>query len=248
VNLLDVAGLQVILDETDSTNAEARRRALAGERGPVWIAARRQTAGKGRRGRTWEGGEGNLHATLLLTTDRPAAEAAQLSFVAALAVCDLARAYVDPAKARVKWPNDLMIGDAKAAGILLESGPAPDGGLWAAIGVGMNLVYAPQDVERPATRLADHAASPPSMEQALAGLAFAFSEWQAVWEEQGFAAIAEAWTRRAYRLGETALARLANETVSGVAEGLDADGALSLRLDNGTVRKIAAGDVFFGEG
>ena len=125
MNLNTVATAHVILDETDSTNAEARRRAGAGERGPLWIAARRQSAGRGRRGRSWEGGQGNLYATLLLTTDRPAAEAAQLSFVAALAVCDLARAYVDPAKARVKWPNDLMIGDAKAAGILLESGPAP---------------------------------------------------------------------------------------------------------------------------
>lgn len=248
MNLLDVAAAQVILDEIDSTNAEARRRAVAGERGPLWIAARRQMAGKGRRGRSWLGGEGNLYATLLLTLERPAAEAAQLSFVAALAVCDLARAYVDPAKAKVKWPNDLMVGDAKAAGILLESGPAPDGGLWVALGVGLNLTYAPADVERPATRLADHSASTPSMEQALAGLAFSFAEWQAVWEKQGFAAIAEAWTNRAYRLGERAQARLANETVSGVAEGLDADGALSLRLDNGTVRKISAGDVFFGEG
>jgi BirA family biotin operon repressor/biotin-[acetyl-CoA-carboxylase] ligase len=248
VNLRSVAPAHVLLDETDSTNAEARRRALAGERGPLWIAARRQSAGKGRRGRSWEGGGGNLHATLLLTTDRSAGEAAQLSFVAALAVCDLARAYVDPAKARVKWPNDLMIGDAKAAGILLESGPAPGGGLWVAVGIGVNLAYAPQNVDRPATRFADHAASVPDVATALQGLAFAFAEWQAVWEAQGFDAIARAWTSRAYRLGEPAQARLANETVSGVAEGLDADGALSLRLNDGTVRKISAGDVFFGEG
>lgn len=247
MNLTDVAAAHVILDETDSTNAEARRRANAGERGPLWIAARRQTAGKGRRGRSWEGGEGNLYATLLLTTDRPAAEAAQLSFVAALAVCDLARAYVDPAKARVKWPNDLMIGDAKAAGILLESGPAPDGGLWVAVGIGLNLMYAPQNVERPATRLADHATNVPDVPRALQGLAFAFAEWQTVWERHGFDAIGRAWTERAYRLGEPAQARLANETVHGVAEGLDSDGALSLRLNDGTVRKISAGDVFFGE-
>ena len=248
MNLGDVAAAHVILDETDSTNAEARRRAMAGERGPLWIAARRQTAGKGRRGRTWEGGEGNLYATLLLATERPAAEAAQLSFVAALAVCDLARAYVDPAKARVKWPNDLMIGDAKAAGILLESGPAPAGGLWIAVGIGVNLVYAPQDVERPATRLADHGFAIPSADQALSRLAFAFADWQFIWETHGFTAIAQAWTARAYRLGERAQARLANETVTGVAEELDADGALSLRLNDGTMRKITAGDVFFGEG
>lgn len=245
--LLEVPAKSVFLDEIDSTNAEARRRATAGERGPLWIAARAQTAGKGRRGRSWEGGEGNLHATLLLTTKRSHADAAQLSFIAALAVCDFTRAYVDPDIVKVKWPNDLMISDAKAAGILLESGPAPDGGLWVAVGVGVNLVYAPQDVERPATRLADHSAATPSAEQALEGLAFAFSEWQSVWERQGFGAIARAWSDRAYRLGDTAQVRLASETVIGVAEGLDADGALSLRLDDGTLRKITAGDVFFGE-
>lgn len=240
---------RLFLDETDSTNAEARRRALAGEQGPLWIAAQRQTAGKGRRGRSWEGGEGNLYATLLLTTDKPAGEAAQLSFVAALAVCDVARAHLaDPVKARVKWPNDLMIGDAKAAGILLESGAAPDGPVWIAIGIGVNLAYAPDAVERPATRFADHmAAVPPSPEQALEHLAFAFAEWQAVWEQRGFQAIAEAWTLRAYGLGQRAQARLASETVHGVAEGLDSDGALALRLDDGTVRRITAGDVFFGE-
>lgn len=248
MNLLHLAVPHVFLDETDSTNAEARRRAADGIRGPLWIATRRQTAGKGRRGRSWEGGEGNLFATLLLVTDRPAAEAAQLSFVAALAVCDLARAYVDPAKAKVKWPNDLMIGDAKAAGILLESGPAPDGGLWVAVGIGVNLACAPSDVERPATRFADHGPAVPSPEQALVGLAFAFAEWQAMWERRGFAAIAQAWTNAAYRLGEPAQVRLANETVTGVAEGLDADGALSLRLNDGTLRKVTAGDVFFGEG
>ena len=84
----------VVLDEIDSTNAEARRRAEAGEAGPVWLVGLRQTAGRGRRGRAWETGEGNLAATLLLRTDKPPAEAAQVSFVAALAVADMLACYV----------------------------------------------------------------------------------------------------------------------------------------------------------
>ena len=91
-------------DELDSTNAEARRRADAGEGGPVWITAGVQTAGRGRRGRAWSTERGNLAATLLMQTDRTPAEAAQLSFVAALAACDLADACLGAGAARVRPP------------------------------------------------------------------------------------------------------------------------------------------------
>jgi BirA family transcriptional regulator, biotin operon repressor / biotin---[acetyl-CoA-carboxylase] ligase len=113
-------------DEIDSTNAEARRRAEAGEGGPVWITAGRQTAGRGRRGRAWSSEAGNLAATLLTTTDVPPAEAAQLSFVAALAACDLAETCLGAGSARLKWPNDILVFGKKAAGILVESGARPN--------------------------------------------------------------------------------------------------------------------------
>src|SRR5580704_7144913 len=107
----------VAFDEVDSTNAEARRRAEAGEAGPLWITAKRQSAGRGRRGRAWETGAGNLAATLLMVTDRAPAEAAQVSFVAALAVADLASAYVPTERVKLKWPNDVMVSGRKLAGI-----------------------------------------------------------------------------------------------------------------------------------
>ena len=233
-------------DAIDSTNAEARRRAGEGAAAPVWLCARTQSAGVGRRGRAWTSEIGNLFATLLTTTAKPPAEAAQLSFVAALAVCDLASAYLPPDQVRVKWPNDVMIGDDKACGILVESGRRADGDLWVAIGIGVNLAHAPDNTERPATAFARHMATPPSPEQAIQGLAAAFGDWLAVWEQNGFRAIADAWTARAYQLGRPCIARLALETVSGVAEGLDADGSLRLRLPDGAARRITAGDVFFG--
>src|SRR3984957_12027094 len=130
-------------DEIDSTNAEARRRADAGERGPLWLTAKRQTAGRGRRGRAWETGAGNLAATLLTHTEKPPAEAAQISFVAALAVADLAAAFVPASLVSLKWPNDPMIAGKKTAGILVESGPHPSGGLWLAGGCGGNLAAPP---------------------------------------------------------------------------------------------------------
>ncbi len=234
------------LEESDSTNAEARRRAEAGEAGPLWISAKRQTAGRGRRGRTWETGAGNLAATLLFVTRMPAAQAAQVSFVAALAVADLADTFVGSALVALKWPNDTLVGGAKASGILVESGAAPGGGLWLAVGCGVNLALAPETADRPATAFARHMdGPPPAPDQALAVLDASFARWRAVWESDGFSPIAQAWTARAYGLGQACEARLAGETIVGVAESLGPDGALRLRLADGTVRGVTAGDVFF---
>ena len=238
----------VVLDEIDSTNAEARRRAEAGEVGPLWLLGLRQTAGRGRRGRVWETGEGNLAATLLFSTDKPPAEAAQVSFVAALAVADMLAAYVPASLVSLKWPNDPLLCGLKVSGILVESGSRQTGGLWIAVGIGINLARAPVGSERPATALPSHrTAPPPSPVEAMEVLRGAFERWFAVWLTLGFAAIADGWTARAHGLGESCVARLGTETLEGVAEGLDADGALRLRLPDGRLRRITAGDVFFGE-
>jgi BirA family biotin operon repressor/biotin-[acetyl-CoA-carboxylase] ligase len=248
------AGLQsapqiLSFDEIDSTNAEARRRAEAGETGRLWITARRQTGGRGRRGRPWETGQGNLAATLLMTTDKPPLQASQIAFVAALAVADLASAYASPELVTVKWPNDVLIAGRKAAGILVDSGALGDGRLWLGVGIGVNLAMPPVAAERPATSFVEHLleahARPPTPEMALTELAAAFDRWIDLWDEGGFAPVAEAWTARAHGLGRICTARLERETVEGVALGLDADGALRLRLVDGAVRRITAGDVFF---
>jgi BirA family biotin operon repressor/biotin-[acetyl-CoA-carboxylase] ligase len=238
-------------DELDSTNAEARRFAQGGETGPLWIAARRQLQGKGRRGRTWFSGEGNLMATRLSLSDRPAAHAAGAAFVAALASWDLAAAYVPEAVVALKWPNDVLVADRKAFGILVETGPAPKGGIWVAVGIGANLFSYPEGTERPATALAEHLkperACPPTPEQALGKLADAYDRWAAVWEGQGLGAILDAWLSRSRGIPGPCTARLSGETVVGIAEGLEADGALKLRQMDGSVRRITAGDVFFGD-
>jgi BirA family biotin operon repressor/biotin-[acetyl-CoA-carboxylase] ligase len=236
-----------VYGELDSTNAEACRRAEAGDAGPVWIMARHQTSGRGRRGRVWSTQTGNLAATLLTTTDVPPAEAAQLSFVAALAAADLADTCLGPGAARLKWPNDVLIHGRKAVGILVESGARSDGRLWLAVGIGVNLAHAPEAVDRPATAFAEHMAGPPPRPlDALEVLASGFERWRKLWATQGFAPVAAGWTARAHGLGQPCEARLPNRTLSGVAEGLDPDGALRLRLQDGALERITAGDVFFG--
>lgn len=213
--------------------------------GPLWITALRQTAGRGRRGRAWETGQGNLAATYLFHSDKRPGEAAQISFVAALAVADLADHYVPASLVSLKWPNDLLVAGKKAAGILAESGQAKEG-LWVAVGIGVNLASAPVSAERPATTFAEHMrAPPPAPLDALTVLGEAFERWRNLWEGGGFGPIADAWTHRAHGIGDHCVARLPGETVEGVAEGLDPDGALRLRTSDGTLRRITAGDVFF---
>ena len=241
----------LLLDQTDSTNADARRRADAGEAGPLWIVARRQTEGRGRRGRVWDSDAGNLFATLLTTTRKPPAEAAQVTFIAALAVADLLDCWAPPSLVTIKWPNDVILAGEKAAGVLVESGAHVSGGLWLAVGIGVNLIHAPQGTERPATALAHHlrgdVAAAPTVEAAAAKLAEAFDVWMTRWETLGFEPILDAWRARTPGLDGPATARLGRETLEGRAEGVAADGALKLRLADGSLRLISAGDVFFGE-
>ncbi len=241
----------LLLEHTDSTNAEARRRADASETGPLWIVARRQTSGRGRRGREWVSDTGNLAATLLMTTRKPPAEAAQVTFLAALAVADLLDAFVVVDRVTIKWPNDLLIAGEKASGILVESGAHSGGGLWLAVGIGVNLAHAPDDIERPATSMAAHLRSdiayPPPIEAASGVLAEAFAVWMERWETLGFQPILDAWTARTKGLDQPCVARLGHETVTGVADGVAADGALRIRLPDGSLRLISAGDVFFNE-
>lgn len=233
------------LDEIDSTNTEARRRFEAGERGPLWITAARQTGGKARQGRVWSSEAGNLYATLLFRPKMPAATASLFSFVACLAVAELFEAF--GAKAQVKWPNDALIDGKKCAGVLLE-GSGQGGELdWLAIGCGVNLTFHPEpdpDAIHPPTSLLAETGQRVSTEDALIHLAASVAHWGKVLQTQGFAPVREAWINRAIKLGQPIEARMAKETVPGVFEDVDETGALVLRTPTGA-RKLHAADIYF---
>lgn len=198
----------------------------------------------------WQSGADNLAATLLLTLDMPPLQAAQIGFVAALAVGDLVAAYVPPDLVQLKWPNDVLVEGRKVAGILIESGPAPGGGLWISVGMGINLASAPSEVEYPATALANSLRKgvprPPSQDEAMDRLVGRFAPRLAEWLDNGFEPVRAAWLDRALGIGQACSARLPGQTIDGVAESLDADGALLIRLPDRGLARIAAGDVFFG--
>ena len=227
-------------EEIDSTNEEARRLALRGERGPLWLSATRQTAGRGRRGRNWDTPHDNLAATLLLHPGRPESEWPQLSFVAAIASSDMVAHFAPNARIALKWPNDVLADGRKLAGILLENA---HGAL--AIGIGVNLKHHPTDTEFPATSLAALGGEVPAGE-ALTRLAADFAKWYEVWSAHGFAAIRDAWLARAHGLGTRIRARLVKEERSGMFEGIDETGALLLNEGFGRVSVLPAADIFFG--
>lgn len=235
----------VEFDEIDSTNEEAKRLAAKGERGPVWIVAGRQTAGRGRRGRKWESPVGNLAATLLLNPGKSASECAQLSFVAALAASETIASFTPDVEIKVKWPNDVLANGRKISGILLESASQGADPQYLIIGIGMNLMSHPPDTEFPATSLTALGLAPPLPRHALLELAGPFAKWYDVWRADGFSPIRDVWLSRAAGLGTRIRARLTNEETVGIFEGIDETGALILRETQDRVRTIAAGEVFF---
>ncbi|MGF1456078.1 MAG: biotin--[acetyl-CoA-carboxylase] ligase [Alphaproteobacteria bacterium] len=257
-----------------STSDTARERAEAGEAGPLWIRADRQSAGRGRRGRPWTSPSGNLFATLLLRPACSASIAAQLSYVTALAVADVVSLALPGAPVGLKWPNDVRVAGAKIAGILLESGgsgrgpdpaPAParaqaarsdlpppdlrprDPRPWLAIGVGLNIATHPGDAGYPTTSLSSAGAVPlPSVGAAMAALARRMDHWLTLWDAgTGFGGIRAAWLDRAEGLGGPLEARLPKGSVRGRFTGLDEAGGLILSLADGSDRIIHGGEVFF---
>lgn len=240
---------RITLPEIDSTNAEGFRRA-AGLPGPTWILAGIQTAGRGRRARPWSSPAGNFHGSLVLKPTEPPETVALRSFAAALALRD---AFVQltglPQSFALKWPNDVLCNGGKIAGILLESQGlnTPDATL--CIGVGVNLIAAPD-----ASQVEAGAVFPVSLLQEtglrltpgafLDALAPAYARWEETFTTLGFAPLRQAWLSHAARLGETIRARTGAETREGVFQTIDAQGNLILRMAQGPVA-IPAAEVFF---
>lgn len=238
-----------VLDEVDSTNAEATR--LAGELvAPTWIMALNQTAARGRRGRGWANPMGNFAATLVLRPTDPPETAALRSFVASLALYDAIVAATGRAQGvHLKWPNDVLLNGGKLAGILLESSGHGPRLSHLAIGIGVNLRNAPDagEVEpgalRPVSILSETGADV-GPEPFLTLLAQAYARHEAQFTTYGFGPIRSAWLQRAARLGEVITARTSRTSITGTFETVDETGNLVLTTRD-TRHAIPAAEVFF---
>jgi len=240
----------VILDECGSTNDEAKRLALLGEEETpdgtlVW--AKSQTAGRGRRGRIWESAPGNLFFSLVLRPEVPLARAAELGFVAALALYDALGSTIAPGhQAYCKWPNDVLLNKSKVAGMLMETsgatGNAP--AEWVILGIGVNIVWAPSDTEFPATCLREEGIEDVDAQLMLEAFGRHFLQWVQRWLDDGFDPIRQNWLWRAYGKGEMLHARVGSNEWTGTFTDIDETGALRIETESGT-KTIAAGDVLF---
>ena len=232
----------------DSTMAEARRRLDAGDAGPCWIVAEEQGAGRGRRGRSWASLHGNLMATYLGATSHGPAEIAKLGFAAGLAIAEtLDHALGGASRAKLKWPNDVLLDGAKISGLLIDCGGLKSGGHWFALGIGVNLAAAPEGLDQPTASL--RAALPPDApapapRDFLVRLATRLAFWTDKLEREGFEPVRGAWLMRAAGLGERVKVSLGAETLEGRFAGLTQSGELELDAADGR-RLIAAGDVIF---
>ena len=226
----------------DSTNEEARRRALAGQADRLWIVAEEQTAGRGRRGRGWISPRGNLHATAFMVDPCPPALAPQLGFVAGLALVRAARE-AGASGAGLKWPNDMMVCRAKCAGILVEGIALAGRRAGYAVGIGVNCAHAPQGLGYPASCLTAAGGRPIGASELFGRLAERFDEALAAWRGgRGFDRIRAAWLDKAVGLGEPVAIDTAAGRREGVFEGIDAGGRLLMRSGRG-LESVEAADL-----
>jgi BirA family biotin operon repressor/biotin-[acetyl-CoA-carboxylase] ligase len=231
-------------EQVGSTNDEGRRLALEGVPHGSLVTAKRQTAGRGRRGRHWESLEGNLHLSMILRPEVPLSQAAELGFVAALSIVEALSRLLSNQRFSCKWPNDVLMDGKKVAGLLLET----DGERYPAfiiLGVGINVVHPPHEARYPAASLAE-AGYGGSAQNVLDLLREVFFARYALWEAQGFAPIREGWLSCAHKIGEPMRVDLGQEIIEGKFAGLDGEGALLLTTLLET-RRVLTGDVLWGD-
>src|ERR1700722_4240916 len=243
-------------DHIGSTNAEAMARARGGERGPIWVVTSEQTGGRGRGHRPWIAPRGNLASSVLEVIEVPPAVAATLGFAAGLALeaalqrlsveASLRSAGSDHMKYSLKWPNDVLAGRQKLAGILLEAEAVADNGLAVVVGIGTNVVAAPEGTPTPATSLATlgvHIGA----EDLFGALSDTWAEFRGIWDlGRGFDESRRLWLERAAGFGQRVAIHTGGATVEGTFDSIDDSGCLVVRTSGGRRVPISAGDVYFG--
>lgn len=249
------AGYKLAASErTGSTNTDAIESARTGEPGPIWFVTAEQTAGRGRRQRAWISPRGNLAASVLEVVDVAPAVAATIGFAAGLAeeaalekVSLEAALRLGPGRPRytLKWPNDVLANGKKLVGIGLEA-EAVDDRLAIVVGIGTNIVAAPEGTPTPAVSLTALGVQI-SAEELFSALTDAWVEFRGIWDNgRGFAAIRRLWLERAAGLGEPVAINTGTMILEGIFDTIDDTGCLIVRTAEGRRVPIAAGEVFFG--
>ena len=222
----------------------------------MWFVTSEQTAGRGRRHRPWIAPRGNLASSILELIDVSPPIAATLGFAAGLALesalqkvsveASLRSAGSDHMKFSLKWPNDVLAGRQKLAGILLEAESVRDDRLAVVVGIGTNVVAAPEGTPTPATSLAALGVQI-SAEELFAALSDSWTEFRGIWDNgRGFGEIRKLWLERAAGLGERVAVQTGGSTLEGTFDTLDETGCMIVRTEDGRRLPVTAGDIYFG--
>jgi BirA family biotin operon repressor/biotin-[acetyl-CoA-carboxylase] ligase len=232
-------------ESVDSTNRAACELALEGASHGEVVIAEAQTAGKGRRGRSWASPGGkNLYCSIILRPEISPARAPELTLVAAVALAETLREA--GANADIKWPNDVQLGGRKVAGILTELSADVERVQFVVVGLGVNLNASaddfPPEVAEVATSLKLARGSTVPRALFTAALFTRLEHWLDRWTGEGFGPVRDAWRRLSSILGKEVLVRSEQKELRGVAEDIDESGALLLRIGD-VVERVLAGDV-----
>jgi BirA family biotin operon repressor/biotin-[acetyl-CoA-carboxylase] ligase len=235
-----------VFDALGSTSDACIERARAGEAEGLAILAHRQTAGRGSRGRHWQSPPGNLNFSVLLRPGLPASDASIFPLLTGVAVADAICAFLPEAAApMLKWPNDVLLNGGKLAGILIDAAPQGSNLDWLVIGVGINLLHAPEIPGRRTTTLKAHGGEA-TAEAAAQMLLNYLDFWLDAFSVNGAAGILDAWQQRAHRIGTELAVRCAGATVTGRYAGLSAKGELLLNVEN-RIERFQTGEILLGD-
>ena len=228
-----------------STNDLAMAYLREGGTSHHFVIADEQTGGRGRLGRVWVSKPGNLYASLALVDPCDMAFGFQLGFVAALSIHEaMGRVGVNPSRLSLKWPNDVLLDQAKLSGILIEGARLSDARFGAVIGCGINIAHHPEDTPYRATDLASSGIDTQCVD-VFQALAAAFRHNLDLYARgSGFAHVRSRWLEHARGLGGPIVVRERKGERSGVFKGLDEDGRLLIEAD-GVITPVIAGDVYF---
>jgi BirA family transcriptional regulator, biotin operon repressor / biotin---[acetyl-CoA-carboxylase] ligase len=245
LNTHDVGQVLHWFAEVGSTNDVAKQLADEGAAHGEVVVAEAQSAGRGRRGRSWASPPGrNVYLSVVLRPDLPPARAPELTLLGSVAACQAVRQAGVPAA--IKWPNDLLVGDRKLAGILTEMAAEVDQVQWVVLGIGVNVNAQaedfPEEVRDLATSMALERRHPIPRALFAAALLTALEEWLDRHAAEGFEPVRQAWRELSGTLGREVRVRTGEGEVVGVAEDVDAAGALLVRTSQGP-RRVIAGDV-----
>lgn len=233
-------------DSIDSTNSEALRQAKLGAAEGLCVVASEQTAGRGRQGREWMSSKNSgLYASILLRPHLEPRFLPLISLMTAVAVFDtLVEAY--DLRPDIKWPNDILVGEKKICGILAET-TETKAGIAVVVGIGINLTSSnfPPTLAASATSVASESGQRPDPDELLRTLTRLFDRQYSILQTNSApeAVIKECKTRSSYFSGKEVVVTLVGDTFSGITDGLEEDGALRVRTEDGKVRVIHAGDV-----